>query len=102
MTRMLGASALAASARAADEAAAAHRRADHVEIGNLGQELERRRALPRDDPFVVERVHQLGGFARQDFREALFARRQPGLAQLDARAGRLDGRDLRARASRAE
>ena len=48
--------------------------------GYFGQQFERRGALPRNDPLVVERMHQLGRLHRQDFREPFLACRQAGLA----------------------
>ena len=65
--------------------------------GNLRQQLERGGALPRDDSRVIERMHEFARSAREDFRESFLARRQAGIAQLDARARRFDRGDLRAR-----
>jgi hypothetical protein len=40
------------------QAASRDWRADNIEIGNLFQKFESRRALPRDDAVIVERMNQ--------------------------------------------
>ncbi len=55
-----------------------HGRADDFEIGHFGQQLQRRGALPRDDSFVIEGMHEFAWFARQHFAQLLLARREPG------------------------
>ena len=57
-TRMPRTAALRRDRRARQQAAAADRRDDDVELRHVLEQLERRRALPRDDVGVVERMDQ--------------------------------------------
>src|SRR4029453_17659043 len=53
--------------RATDEPAAADGRADDFERRNLREQLERGRALPRDDSRIVERMYELARLFGEDF-----------------------------------
>ena len=63
----------------------------------LREEFDRGRALPRDDPFVIEGMHHFARLAGQDLRELLLARGEPGFAELDTRARGFDVRHLHSR-----
>ncbi len=82
---------------AADEPATAHGRADDIEIGLFGEELESCGPLPRNHPCVIEWMDEACARSLHDFSQLGFARRQTGLAENQLRAGLLDICNFRSR-----
>ena len=80
--------------RPRQQAAAAARRDDDVEVGDLGEKLERRRRLPGDHVEVVERMDQRGAAFALNLRARAFAGSDVGRAEADRGALAGDVGDL--------